>query len=598
MAGNNTRTFDRMTQQQLIFFNFVFLSLLILFRSSVVYAQHNESDGNDEIKTFSKEAYNNEPVLPFESPSPQSDWDIKRQTGRFVNSRPVMFFDDNFILSRKGLKRTIHSVEKHGIISSANLPINKDLYGEIQFCQLINAPDGEGFYAYFTAAYKGKTFIIIYHTKDGRKFKPIHLDQIKPEMIWGDLDKDELPNENNVVAFSVDNNIQFNLAVTDQYPSFFEFAEGNQFKYGAFFINKFPRPRVTHLYGSMDGVIWKSIKHHQLTIIDETNRPGYDSFKNRYLAYLRLWDPHVKPSTGWRKVLLSESYEKDGELHFTDPLKPGALVLESDESDPVGADIYDMPVTAYAGKYIGLPTVYNRRMSDVHEDLLETLSVELAYSHDGYDWQRIGQGNQFIPQGTGRSWDSGMTIPLGSPVIYNDKLLFHYRSTNRRHDEGDQNPDLVSGIGSTSLRIDGFVSLESGPEGGTVVTVPFFPQGKHLFLNADARGGEIRVEVLQDGHSVELKKAHANQEIIGLFNMDKCIPITGDSISHQVRWEHGENFIDDFPKGWNNELLYVSRFKQLRERAIMLKIHLKNAKLYSFWFADNLEPYDKGRLRP
>lgn len=583
-------------KKRFTFSNMVFITLFLILCQTGTYAQHKGDGEKIEIKSFSNETYNNEPVIPFVSPSPQSDWNIKRQTGRLVDAKPVMFFDDDFILSMNGLKRTMHPAEKHGIITKDKLPVSKDLYGELQFCQLLHSPDSKDFFAYFAGEYKGKTFVTLYRTKDGEIFKPVNLNQVFPELIWDDLSKNKLPEENNVIAFSEGNELQFNLAVTDQYPSFFEFPEGKEFKFGAFFINKFPRPRLTHLFGSMDGVNWKSIKHNQLRVVDETNRPGYDPFKNRYLAYLRHWDPQEKPSTGWRKVLLSESYEKDGELFFSDQLN--ALVLEADNSDPAGADIYDMPVTAYAGKYIGFPVVYNRRMSDLEPDLLETLTVELAFSHNGYAWHRIGQGKQFIPQGSGKSWDSGMTSGLGSPVIVNDKLLFHYTSTNGRHDEGSLLPDLVSGIGSASLRIDGFVSLDAGPEGGTLVTVPFFPQGKFLYLNADARGGEIRVEVLQEGHSVELKKAHSNQNILGLFRMDKCIPITDDSIAHLVKWEHGENFIDNFTKGWNDELLYVTRSKQFEERAIVLKIHLKNAKLYSFWFADKVEPFNHGRLMP
>jgi len=571
------------------------ISVFILFSQTGIFAQQKQGSESGEIKTFSNKPYNNEQVIPFVSPSPQSDWNIKRQSGRLVDAKPVMFFDDNFVLSMNGLTRTMHPAEKHGIITKDKLPVSKDLYGELQICQLLKTPDGKDFFAYFTGEYKGKTFITLYR-KNGENFKPVFLNQVVSDLIWDDLLKNKLPRKNNVIAFSEGEELQFNLAATDQYPSFFEFPNGKEFKYGAFFINKFPRPRQTHIYGSMDGVNWKSIKHNQLTIIDETNRPGYDSFKDRYLAYLRHWDPKEKPSTGWRKVLLSESYEKDGELFFTDQFK--ALVLEADDSDPAGADIYDMQVTAYAGKYIGFPVVYNHRMSDVKPDLLETLTVELAFSHDGYAWQRINQGKQFISQGRGREWDSGMTQTLGKPVIVNDQLLFYYSGTNCRHDEGDNLPDLLSGIGSASLRIDGFVSLDAGSEGGTLVTVPFFPQGKYLYLNADARGGEIRVEVLKDGHSVELKKVNSNLDTLGLFRMDKCIPITGDSIAHLVKWEHGENFVDNFPEGWNDELLYVTRRKEFSERAIVLKIHLKNAKLYSFWVADKLMPFETGRLLP
>ena len=564
--------------------------LLAFFTSCKSNTNFESKKSNEDTVDIYSSTLNNEEVIPFSSAVPQTDMDIKRQSARLVGHNPVLFFDDNYILDMNGITRTMHPLEKHGILTEI-LPESKNLYGELKVQKLLKAPDGNGFLAIFRGNYKEKILITLFSTIDGENFEPVYIDQVSPELIWADLPKEMLPEKNNVLAFYAGKEPQFNLPA---YYSFFEFPENKEFKYGAFFINKYPRPRQTYLFGSMDGVIWNVIEHKQQIIIDESNWPLYDPFQDRYLAYLRLWDPPQKSSTGWRKVLLSESYEKNGELFWTDK----ELVFQTNENDPAGADIYNMLVFAYAGKYIGLPNIYNRRMSDVEPDLLETLTVELAFSHDGYKWKRISQGNQFLPKGSGRSWDSGMTGIQDPPAIINNRLLFYYSGENRRHDEGTNIPDYVSEIGSATLRIDGFVSLDAGPEGGTVVTAPLFPQGKYLYLNADASEGEIRVEVLQDGHSVELKKAHAGQETFGLFSMDKCIPITGDSIAHNVKWEHGENFIDNFPKGWNNELLYINRYKQFEERAIVLKIYLQNAKLYSFWFADDLGPFYKNRLMP
>ena len=93
--------------------------------------------------------------------------------------------------------------------------------------------------------------------------------------------------------------------------------------------------------------------------------------------------------------------------------------------------------------------------------------------------------------------------------------------------------------------------------------------------------------------------AHGNKET-GLFSLENCIPFSGDSLAHRVEWKHGENFIDDFPDGWNVDLpkIDAGKTRHFTKRAIELKIYIRNAKLYSIWFADEPMPYEVGRLVP
>ncbi len=121
----------------------------------------------------------------------------------------------------------------------------------------------------------------------------------------------------------------------------------------------------------------------------------------------------------------------------------------------------------------------------------------------------------------------------------------------------------------------------------------FKGSGGFIYINADAREGEIRVEVLQE------YSAPGNKET-GLFSLENCIPFSDDALAHRVEWKHGENFMDDFPDGWNVDLQYIDEGKtrNFSKRAIELKIYLRNAKLYSIWFADEPTPYEVGRLIP
>ena len=108
------------------------------------------------------------------------------------------------------------------------------------------------------------------------------------------------------------------------------------------------------------------------------------------------------------------------------------------------------------------------------------------------------------------------------------------------------------------------------------------------------------MKVLQDYTHVEAKMAEKGGEPRGLFRLDASMPFQGDSTSHRVRWRHGENFADNFPAGWNDprEILKERGNRRFEERAIALKFQLKNARIYSFWFADSSREPVEGRLVP
>jgi hypothetical protein len=82
-----------------------------------------------------------------------------------------------------------------------------------------------------------------------------------------------------------------------------------------------------------------------------------------------------------------------------------------------------------------------------------------------------------------------------------------------------------------TFRVDGFVSVRFGPDGGTIVTKPFVLNGSQLELNYIAwprPAGEIRVEI-QDANGQPLK---------GL-TLNDCKPLRGDEIDHPVTWQSG-----------------------------------------------------------
>ena len=132
---------------------------------------------------------------------------------------------------------------------------------------------------------------------------------------------------------------------------------------------------------------------------------------------------------------------------------------------------------------------------------------------------------------------------------FRDELFVYYTAITTTH--GGALPAKRITIGRAAWRVDGFVSLDAGAEGGVVETTGLKPQGRRLAVNADASKGRLVVEVLgADG-----------QPLAG-FSRDDSQPIRTDSVRHAIRWKGGERI----PRAGMHAL----------------RFHLTNASLYSF----------------
>ena len=250
--------------------------------------------------------------------------------------------------------------------------------------------------------------------------------------------------------------------------------------------------------------------------------------------------------------------------------------------DPLHTELYGMPMTKYENVYLGLLWV-------LHEDPEQedqTLHSQWTYSIDGVTWQRAGHRAVFLPVGAKGSWDSGMVFPI-KPLIVGDEIWIYYGGYNIRHHmwsiasfgELKEKCRIGGCVGLAKLRLDGFVSLDAGDEGGYVVTRPFalwasegngaiveergyawgpiriHPYAKRLVINAKARNGKILVELLD---------ANAGDQPIPGFSLPECDFFAGDSVRHTVTWNSS------------------SDLSSLTGRSFKIKFHLRNAKLYSF----------------
>jgi hypothetical protein len=98
---------------------------------------------------------------------------------------------------------------------------------------------------------------------------------------------------------------------------------------------------------------------------------------------------------------------------------------------------------------------------------------------------------------------------------------------------------------------------------GVLTTRPIRFSGAHLFVNADANGGDLRVEVLD-----------ANGRVIAPFTRDACVPVTTDGTRTAVTWAKGS-------------------IADVAGQEVRLRFSMTRGRLFAFW----VSPDPTGRSR-
>ncbi len=95
------------------------------------------------------------------------------------------------------------------------------------------------------------------------------------------------------------------------------------------------------------------------------------------------------------------------------------------------------------------------------------------------------------------------------------------------------------------------------PKAGTLTTHPVVFGGRHLFVNADAGAGELRVETLG-----------ADGKAVGPFTVQNCQALHSDRTRQRVDWTGAKDLA------------------RLRGKPVHFRFHLTKARLFSFWVSE------------
>jgi poly(3-hydroxybutyrate) depolymerase len=464
-----------------------------------------------------------------------------------------LFLDDAAIERLSNIQSTVHQVQKCGPILKPDNPW-ENAYLQTRGGPLWNPQANRWELRYFastTCKTVEESFTCLAVSTDG-------LNWTKPNL---GIHAYQGSKANNIVCVGTAEKLLYHVLYDPRDPD-------PQRRWKALIGERNPRPAA-----SPDGVNWTFLSDHHIPAGEESFL-FFDHRSGEYVFTLR-----TKDANDYRAVNLATSRDF---VHWSDQ----TLIMAADETDQqlavpwiqkqladktmrqpwmnnpaqYHAEVYNMGVFPYHGLYIGVPTMFRVTCHNEQVPSSDGFSVPgLAVSRDLRHWRRVGADRpDFIPLSPVEPgvYDTAQIESPGQPIVKGEELWFYYSALKYRcNSDRKHSGEDTGAICRAKLRLDGFVSLDAGEDEGTILTQPLKWQGKTLWVNADAAGGNLRVEVLDaDGRPLESK-----------YSLKDAIPVDKDSVRLPVSWKS------------------VADLGQFDGKAIRLRFHLRRAKLYAFW---------------
>ncbi len=172
----------------------------------------------------------------------------------------------------------------------------------------------------------------------------------------------------------------------------------------------------------------------------------------------------------------------------------------------------------------------------------------------------------------GKRWDTSQVGMSGQPIVKENGEIWIYHIASRMPSNLKQyeqyggcrelfrlnvDPEVFKDsttICLAKLRPDGFVSLDAD-DAGTIVTKPFEWKGEDLYVNVDAKWGEVYADIMD---------AETNKVFPGFWvPAEEPTPLKGDHWRHKMEWKP------------DHDLVF--------EKPVKVRFYLHQARLYSFW---------------
>jgi len=496
------------------------------------------------------------------------------------HGEPKHFFFDNLIIeSAQNLTRKVHQPEKY----SSSPVIQKDkpwehvTYFTVSSWQVIRDTE-DGLFKCWYEDWKVEDIIeVSSHDPDKAPSRYLYAESEdgihwkKPEL---SIVKENGYNTNIVFGDSIFGSVHSGWVMLDPLE------ERHQHRYKMLFNHKTSEFSDRKIASSPNGIIWTVWDYRPLfgkvgnslgdvwTISADQNANIY-RINTRFPRMMRIMafqnEPYpeefIKPfypndpaRENRRRVFRAESSDL---LQWTN-LRP--LLVPDSQLDNIDDAFYGMTQMPIGNDWIGFLHVFHMTEN--------TMDVQLLYSRDGDNFNRIQPGQPWLKTGERGSWDEFMVNVFGTPVVVDDELFVYYGGANNHHDwwlkGARENLDVQEAydlnrvnyaLGLARMKLDRFVSLQAlHVREGILVTTPVRGyEGDQLIINAECRnGGYIKVAVT-DGEG----------NVIEGYEAENSNVFFGDSINHKMTWKNREKVPTDI--GF-----------------IKFQFFMKNADLFSF----------------
>jgi hypothetical protein len=311
----------------------------------------------------------------------------------------------------------------------------------------------------------------------------------------------------------------------------------------------------SRLYTSPDGIRWQQGPKLIASIGDNTTL-FYNPFRKKWVLSVRTHSPSRGRT---RSYFETSEFAKLAAMTSGDPVFwAGADRL--DLPDPaIGrpTQLYCLNAIAYESIMLGAFCIHYGPENGVYANgrFPKLTQIKLGFSRDGFHWARPDRSEFIAATQRDGDWDRAYLRPAGSVcTIVGDRIYFYYCGFSGIATDGARHMYAGGSTHVAFLRRDGFASMNAGETGGELVTRPVTFKGSHLFVNAAATNGELRVEILDE-----------KEKVIEPFTKENCIAFSADNTLAEIGWKGAEGL------------------SALRDTPVRFRFHLRAGSLYSFW---------------
>jgi len=312
------------------------------------------------------------------------------------------------------------------------------------------------------------------------------------------------------------------------------------------------------LLASSDGIHWRDM--------GRTGRTG-DRTTFFYNPFRRTWVYSLRGESALGGLGRHRRYWETPDLFANVSWQPDdpPIWIGADVEDPrraefnVAPELYNLDCVAYESVLLGLFTMFRGERNEREKPN----DICVGFSRDGFHWFRGSRAPIIGVSEQVGAWNwANVQSAGGCCVVVGDRL--HFYVSGRQGRPGTSDPGVCS-TGLATLRRDGFASMDAGAVAavqrvspaiapGTLTTRPVRFSGRHMFVNVDAAGGELKGEVLdREGRT------------LGPFTAAACAPVRTNSTRARVTWAAAEDL------------------SRIAGAAVRFRFHLTRGKLYAFW---------------